>query len=420
MDFEPSKQQIELQERARETIVRNVAPIVEALPRGAKLSADQWRGIYRALKPLGYLGSTISRDLGGAGMHYVDYGMLLEALASGPLILGEIVPPRTINYLGTPEQKARWLPRLFEGEMVSTAAITEPQAGSDLRGLKTTAVEEGEGFRVDGAKKWIKLGGVSDLMTLLVVNAGTGEGRPRTSRLVLERAQSPWESRELEATGMEAISFAELRFKGVRVPKENLLGEAGLGAEQFNRGIEASRAFVALQSVGIARRALNTAIAYAKERFAFGRPLAKFQAIQIALADATAKLEASAVSSLSRISSPTSASGSYLACDSSSEISAGVAGCSTTILISNSSISPSSGLKRDSIVRSGPNVRLAAECIISSTALITIPLSIPFSLDTCSMTRFRSSCISPPRARPCARYRHLSQDWRRQPLATSG
>src|SRR5262249_47436457 len=162
----------------------------------------------------------------------------------------------------------------------------EPQAGSDLRGLRCKAAEEGDHFRVDGAKKWIKLGGVSDLMTLMVIGGDDPDGKPKTSRLVLERAQSPWESREPEATGMGAISFAELRFKSVRVPKENLLGEAGLGAEQFNRGIEASRAFVAMQAVGIARRALGKSVAYAKERFAFGRPLAKFQAIQSALAEA--------------------------------------------------------------------------------------------------------------------------------------
>jgi len=303
VDFTPSKRQIDLQERARETVARDVTPVVDALPRGAKLGAEQWRSIYRALMPLGYLGSTVSRDSGGAGMSYVDYGLLLEALADGPLILGEIVPPRTINYLGTPEQKARWLPRLFSGELISTAAITEPQAGSDLRGLKTIAVEVGDQFRVDGVKKWIKLGGVSDLMTLLVVSANAGEGKPLTSRLVVERDQSPWKSRELEATGMEAISFAELRFRGVRVPKENLLGAAGLGAEQFNRGIEASRAFVAVQAVGIARHALDKAIAYAKERFAFGRPLAKFQAIQIALADAAAKLDAARLLALRALSS---------------------------------------------------------------------------------------------------------------------
>ena len=151
--------------------------------------------------------------------------------------------------------------------------------------------------------EWIKLGGVSDLITLLVVSGKSADGRPETSRLVLERAQSPWESRELDAVGMEAISFAELRFKGVRVPKENLLGTAGLGAEQFNRGIEASRGFVAMQAVGLARRALAAAIAYAKERFAFGRPLAKFQAIQTALAEAAAKLDAARLLSLRALAS---------------------------------------------------------------------------------------------------------------------
>jgi alkylation response protein AidB-like acyl-CoA dehydrogenase len=292
MDFEPSKRQVELQERAREVVAKVVAPIERAVPRGGKLSGDDWHTIYRALSPLGYLGSTVPRELGGSGMSYLDYGLLLEALGEGPLVLGEIVPPRTINYLGTAEQKERWLPRLFSGDCISTAAITEPQAGSDLRGLATTAVEHDGGFRVNGVKKWIKLGGVSDLITLLVVTGREGDGKPTTSRLVLEREQSPWRSRELEATGIEKISYAELRFEDVRVPKENLLGKPGLGAEQFNRGIEASRAFVGLQSVGIARRALMAAIAYAKERFAFGRPLAKLQAIQFSIADAAAKLDA--------------------------------------------------------------------------------------------------------------------------------
>jgi alkylation response protein AidB-like acyl-CoA dehydrogenase len=292
MDFAPTKKQGEMREQAREIVARVIAPIDADVPPGGKLTVEQWRTIYRALRPLGYLGSTISPDFGGAGLSYVDYGLLLESLAEGPLVLGEIVPPRTINYLGTDAQKKRWLPKLFSGDWVSTAAITEPQAGSDLRGLKTTAVQHGSGFRVNGVKKWIKLGGVSDLITLLVVTGRGEDGRPKTSRLVLERAQSPWRSRELETLGIEKISFAELNFRDVEVPEGNLLGTPGEGAEQFNRGIEASRAFVGLQATGIARRALDIAVAYAKERYAFGRPLAKFQAIQSSLADAATKLDA--------------------------------------------------------------------------------------------------------------------------------
>src|SRR5690348_14797451 len=116
-------------------------------------------------KKLGYLGSTLPQEAGGAGLSYIDYGLLLEALAAGPVVLGEVVPPRTLFYLRSPEQKARCLPRLLSGDMVGTAAITEPQAGSDMRNLQTTAVREDDSFVVNGRKKWIKLGGVCDAMT---------------------------------------------------------------------------------------------------------------------------------------------------------------------------------------------------------------------------------------------------------------
>ncbi len=278
--------------QARDVIAATVQPLIDALPSTAKLDAAAWRTIYHALKPLGYLGSTIPQAMGCAGLSYVDYGLLLEELAAGPVLLGEIVPPRTINYLGSAKQKERWLPALFSGALVSTAAITEPQAGSDLRNLQCTATRVPGGYRVTGRKKWIKLGGVADMMTLLVRTGDDADGKPLTSRLVLERAQSPWASEELESVGIEAISYAELSFDDVFVPEENLLGAAGQGAEQFNRGIEASRAFIGIQATGLARRALDLAVAYVKDRTAFGRPLARFQAIQISLADAAAKLQA--------------------------------------------------------------------------------------------------------------------------------
>lgn len=292
MDFALSGKQLELQERAGEALARVVEPIVREVPRGAMLTAAQMRALYRGLGPLGYLGSTIPESEGGAGLGYVDYGLLLEALGRGPVVLGEIVPPRTIAFLGTREQKARWLPRLLSGDWVSTAAITEPQAGSDVRGLRTTAVPEGDHFRVTGCKRWIKLGGVADLITLLVVMDPGAGAKGVTSRLVLEREVSPWQSRELPSVGIRNLSYAELELDGIRVPRENLIGEPGAGTEAFYRGVEASRALVGLQATGIAARALETATAYARERVAFGRPLARFQAIQNALADAATELDA--------------------------------------------------------------------------------------------------------------------------------
>jgi alkylation response protein AidB-like acyl-CoA dehydrogenase len=138
VSFVETKEQLALQEQARDVVARVVTPVAASVPAGQKLTPDHLRRIYKALEPLGYLGSTIPREFGGAGLSYVDYGLLLEALAAGPVVLGEIVPPRTINYLGSEAQKRRWLPKLFSGDWVSTAAITEPQAGSDMRGFTTS------------------------------------------------------------------------------------------------------------------------------------------------------------------------------------------------------------------------------------------------------------------------------------------
>jgi alkylation response protein AidB-like acyl-CoA dehydrogenase len=277
----------QIQDRVAAVVRDTIAPMAASLPAGRKLSADQIRTGLRALRPVGYLGSTIPRGLGGAGLSYVEYGILLEAVARGPVLFGEVVPPRTINYLGSEEQKRRWMPGLLSGDIIATAAITEPQAGSDMRAFRTTAVLEGDHYVVNGRKRWLKLGGVADLMTLMVVDSEGG-----LSRLLVDQSESPWVSEEIETVGLRSISLAEVNFDGVRVPKTNLLGRAGAGGEQFHRGIEASRAFIGIQAVGIARHALDTAIAYAKDRTAFGRPIGRFQAIQVRLADAATRLQA--------------------------------------------------------------------------------------------------------------------------------
>ena len=287
MSWIETSQQLELQEAARAAVRDVVIPVAKSVAPGQLLSAADLIRIFKALQPLGYLGSTIPKKYGGAGLTYVDYGLLLEALACGPVMLSEVVPPRTINYLGTEEQKRRWLPKLFSGDWVSTAAITEPQAGSDMRRFTCKAVLEGDSYVVNGKKRWIKLGGVSDLMTLMVLDAAGG-----LSRLVLERSESPWQSEDFDTVGIRNMSLAELTFNNVRVPRENILGTAGDGDEQFHRGIESSRAFIGIQAVGIARHALDIAMQYSKDRVAFGRPLMKFQAIQTGLAEAATSLQA--------------------------------------------------------------------------------------------------------------------------------
>src|SRR6185436_2449414 len=116
MAFVETPAQRERREAAQEIVRTVIAPAAAKLGPQEKLSAEDLRVVFRALAPLGYLGSTIPREFGGAGLSYVDYGLLLETLAAGPVVLGEIVPPRTINYLGNDEQRQRWLPSLFSGD----------------------------------------------------------------------------------------------------------------------------------------------------------------------------------------------------------------------------------------------------------------------------------------------------------------
>ncbi len=300
MDFALSAAQQARGEAAREVIARVVQPLADSVPNGGRLAADQLRTIYKALAPLGYVGSTISPDLGGAGLGFVDYGLLLEALGASPVMLAEVVPPRTIALAGSAEQRARFLPGLLAGDLIATAAITEPQAGSDTRGFVCAGVPDGEVYRITGRKKWIKLGGIADLLTLMVVERD-GAGRPQHTRFIVERAASPWRSRELPCVGMRNLSFAELEFAGVAVPRANMMAAPGAAMAAFSIGIEASRAFIGLSAAGIAAHALATAGRYVQGRVAFGRPLARFQAIQLQLGQAATEVAAARLLCLSAL-----------------------------------------------------------------------------------------------------------------------
>ncbi len=298
MSFELTREQRDLQERSRQAIVDVVAPVAAQVAPGAKLDSTQMKTIYKGLAPLGLLGSTISKDLGGAGMSYVDYGLMLKELAKGPVIMTEVVAPRAIAHLGTPDQKRRWLPKLLSGDLICCGAVTEPQAGSDLRNLQMTALPQGEHLIVNGRKRWIHLAANGDLVNVVAVTDPSKGGHGGTGRLIIERDQSPWTTVEIDCVGMTNLSLGELRFDDVRVPKENLLNPGADGTKAFKGAIESSRAWIGLVATGIAEAAIDKARLYCQERHAFGRPLARFQAVQLALADAAAKIEAASLLAL--------------------------------------------------------------------------------------------------------------------------
>jgi alkylation response protein AidB-like acyl-CoA dehydrogenase len=195
-----------------------------------------------------------------------------------------------IYLYGTEEQKAEWLPRLCAGEVLGAFGLTEPDAGSDAGNTRTRAVREDGSWVVDGAKQFITNAG-TDISGVVCITARTGEDE--ISNLLVANGTPGYEQGEpYRKIGWHASDTRPLTFTECRVPAENLLGEQGEGFKQFLHILDIGRIGVAAMGVGLAQGALDMALAYAKERRAFGRPISKFQAIQAKLADLSTEIEA--------------------------------------------------------------------------------------------------------------------------------
>jgi alkylation response protein AidB-like acyl-CoA dehydrogenase len=192
---------------------------------------------------------------------------------------------------GTEAQKREWLPRLCAGECLGAFGLTEPQAGSDAGNVRTRARLDGEEWVIDGAKQFITNAG-TDISALVTITALTGEGE--ISNLIVPNGTPGYEQDEpYRKMGWNASDTRGLRFSDCRVPAENLLGRRGAGLRQFLAVLDGGRIGVAAMGVGLAQGALDQALAYAKERHAFGQPISRFQTIGAKLADMSCEIEAS-------------------------------------------------------------------------------------------------------------------------------
>jgi alkylation response protein AidB-like acyl-CoA dehydrogenase len=291
MDFDLTKEQQNLRERAAEVIKNDVEPILSAYGAEKYIDRDTMTKIFKVLAPLGYLGSTLPKEAGGAGLDHVTYGVLLETLAKANISLGEIVPPRTVYFLGNEDQKREFLPKLLSGDIVGTACITEPQAGSDPRAIRTTAVLSGDHYTINGCKAWVFKGSIADMATVLAIT-DPDKGYKGTSRFIVDRRVSSFQVKDYLMIGFRIVPVSEFTFKDCKVPKENLLGTPGEGLRMFYKAMEASRALIGLQAVGLAQAAIDLAIPYSKERIQFGKPIGSFQLIQEHLAEMATEIDA--------------------------------------------------------------------------------------------------------------------------------
>ncbi len=270
----------------RRFVEQEIAPHHARWEREHVVSRDLWR----KAGELGLLLTGIPEEYGGAGADFLYSVIITEELMrgvySGPgfRVHSDIVAPYILHY-GSEAQKRTWLPKMASGEVIGAIAMTEPQAGSDLQRIRTTAVRDGDDLVINGSKTFITNGQLGDLV--VVACKTDREQGAKGMSLVLVEADRPGftRGRNLEKIGMRAQDTSELFFGDVRVPRTNLLGEEGKGFRYLMQELPQERLLAAIAAVTVSEAALEWTVTYAKERQLFGQPLADFQYNRFKLAE---------------------------------------------------------------------------------------------------------------------------------------
>ena len=292
MNFDLSDEQGDIQRLVREFADGEVRPVAEELDREKRFPYE----IVEKLGNLGLMGIPYPQEYGGGGSDNLAYALAIEELARVDSSVAITVAAHSslgtwpIYQFGTDAQKAELLPDLCSGRRLGAFGLTEPEAGSDAGNTKTRArLEDGE-WVIDGAKQFITNAG-TDISGLVTITARTGDDE--ISNLIVPAGTPGYETGEpYRKMGWNASDTRPLSFDGCRVPEDNLLGSRGEGFKQFLQTLDGGRIGVAAMGVGLAQGALDEALAYAKERRAFGQPISRFQAIQSKLADISTEIEA--------------------------------------------------------------------------------------------------------------------------------
>ncbi|GAA4133194.1 acyl-CoA dehydrogenase family protein [Actinomadura keratinilytica] len=276
----------------RSFIAKEITPHHEQWERDGIVSREVWLAAGRQ----GLLGIEVPEEYGGGGIaDYRYYVVLNEELAragaSGPgFAVHNDINGAYLLRLADEEQKRRWLPGYCSGEIITAIAMTEPAAGSDLQGIRTTAVRDGDHYVLNGSKTFISNGILADLV-IVVAKTDPAAGHKGVSLLVVERGMEGFErGRNLEKVGMHAQDTAELFFNDVRVPKENLLGEEGMGFIYLMQNLARERLSIGVSAQAGAETAFEQTLDYCRTREAFGRPIGRFQHNRFTLAEMKTEL----------------------------------------------------------------------------------------------------------------------------------
>ena len=296
MDFELSEEHRMFRDSVRSFVDKEIRPVAREWEQSGRYPTE----IVEKMKELGFFGITIPAAWGGLDADLVSMAILFEEISKGWMAIAGILGShslacRMIVNNGTEEQKRRWLPELATGVRRTCIALTEPNAGSDLQGIKTVARKDGETYVIRGTKTWITNARYANPMPVLVkTNPDITPSHAGMSILMVEQGTPGFEvTKDIGKLGYKGTESCEVVFDDCRVPADNLLGGVeGQGLKQALGALETGRINIAARSVGIAQAAFDAALRYTADREAFGQPINRFQAVQLKIADMATQVQA--------------------------------------------------------------------------------------------------------------------------------
>ena len=294
MNFELTKEQVLIQEMARNFADEVIQPRAIDIDKTATFPED----IFKKMGELGFMGIPFPEEYGGSGGDTISYALAVEEIGrvcgSTGLSYAAAVSlgASPILMFGTEEQKQKYLRPIAEGKELGAFGLTEPNAGSDAGGTKTTAVKDGDDFVINGEKCFITNAGFASSMIITAVTGKNEKGRNIISAIIVPtNTEGVTITSEYDKMGVRGSDTAEIVLNNVRVPQSNLIGDPQKGFKQFLTTLDGGRISIGALGVGIAQGALNKALQYAKERTQFGKTISSFQAIQFKLADMAMEVE---------------------------------------------------------------------------------------------------------------------------------
>ncbi|MET9622581.1 acyl-CoA dehydrogenase family protein [Streptomyces sp. NPDC006464] len=288
----PTEEAGELLALVRDIAAREIAPAAAEEEAAGRFP----REVFTLLSESGLLGLVYDAEYGGGGQPYEVYLQVLEELAAARLTVGLGVSVHTLSChalanFGTAEQRTAHLPAMLGGGLLGAYCLSEPASGSDAASLRTRAVRDGDDWVITGTKAWITHGGIADFLTVMARTGGEG-ARGITAFLVPGDAPGVGAAPPERKMGLKGSPTAQLHFDGVRVPDARRIGEEGQGFAIALSALDSGRLGIAACAVGVAQAALEEAVAYARERRQFGRPIADFQGLRFLLADMATRIAA--------------------------------------------------------------------------------------------------------------------------------